>query len=131
MYRFNSDYGYDLTGGEMKKSTLGIIILCLIFSTTAYAGGEKSCESGFWSKILNECSPHTVDTDTHRDEKDAEIGVGVDVIVHEGEDGEVLNKVAVEYKYDINNDDHKTYAVATTKLSDVWAKVKSIFKKGE
>ena len=31
----------------------------------------------------------------------------------------------------INNDDHKAYLVATTKLSDVWAKVKSIFNKGE
>lgn len=114
----------------MKKFLIALIIVGL-YGTYAYAG-EKTCEnSNFWNAVANECSPHTVDTDTHRDDKDAEIGVGVDVIVHEGKEGEVLNKVTVEYKYDINNDDHKTYAVATTKLSDVWAKVKSIFNRGE
>ena len=112
----------------MKKVLL--IVVCLVFlSATAYAGEELDCDSygGLIGDYKNDCYPHHEKTD----EKDAEIGVGVDIIVHEGDEGSILNKVTVEYKYDINNDDHKTYAVATSKLSDIWAKVKSIFKRGE
>jgi len=119
----------------MRKLIFAILCFSIFFcGQTAYAGGEKTCDnSNFWNAVANECSPHTVDTDTdtHRDDKDAEIGVGVDVVVHEGKEESVLNKVTVEYKYDINNEDHKTYVVATTKLSDVWAKVKNLFNRGE
>ena len=72
----------------------------------------------------------TVDTDTHRDIEN-EYGVGTDIIIHEGKDGQVINQVHAEYRYDFEADNHKTYVVATSKLSDIWAKVKSIFNRGE
>jgi len=109
---------------------LFLLVLFFMTSNVAYAETVSSTNERHYK---HEVTVHdkTVDTNTHRDEKDAEIGVGVDVVVYEGDEGELLNKATVEYKYDINNDDHATYAVVTTKLSDVWAKVKSIFDRGE
>ena len=62
-------------------------------------------------------------------EEENEWGVGTDVILHEGADGEILNKVTGEYKFDMNNNEHKGYLVATTKLADIWDKVKGLFNR--
>jgi hypothetical protein len=84
--------------------------------------------------ILNDCSPHTVDTDTDtwRDERkeNSEYGVGLDVVIWENETGkaDVIEEVVAEYKYDINNDDHQVYTVVRLNL---WQKIKGLFNKGE
>ena len=59
------------------------------------------------------------------DDKDIELGLGADLILLEGKDGDLLNKVTTEYKYDFNNDDnHSVYLVGTIKLADIVAKIK-------
>jgi hypothetical protein len=117
---------YDI-GGEMKRLFFILIAVALISGCSQEAeAGEKSCDSGWWSKVANECVTHPSPK-----ERRNEVGVGADVILHEGEEGEVLNQVHAEYRYDWQNGEHKAYAVATTKLSDIWAKVKSLFKKEE
>jgi len=62
-----------------------------------------------------------------------EYGVGADIILHEGAEGELLNKAHTEYRFDWNNDEgnHKVYLVGTSKLADIWAKAKALFNKGE
>jgi uncharacterized protein YcnI len=112
----------------MRKVLIMAVCLLIVcaFTATAYAGEyEKSCDEGWWSKVANECVTHP--TSKRRNE----VGAGVDVIRHESKDGEILNKVTGEYKYDWQNGEHKSYVVATTKLEDIWAKVKSIFNKDD
>jgi len=94
-------------------------------------GGGDPCDS-FLGAVLNECSPHTVDTDTWRRERKAELeaGVGADVVLWENETEKVkfIEEVVAEYKYDINNQDHSVYGVVRLNL---WQKIKNLFKKDE
>ena len=117
----------------MRKLSLIAVLVAsfMMLTSTSFARGSKGnpCDSKILGPILNECSPHTVDTDTWRDEKEAELGVGVDLIVYEGKEGQILNKVTGEYRYDVNNEDHKGYVVATSKLADIWSTVKGVFTK--
>jgi len=68
----------------MKKLLLISLCFVLCLPLTAYAGGSYDpCDSDYKSKIYNECSPHTVDTDTdtHRNDKsstDLKTGVKLD-----------------------------------------------------
>jgi hypothetical protein len=112
----------------MKKLLLAVCCIFL-FSATAYAGGEKSCENGWWSKVANECSPHTVDTDTHAKQRD-QAGVGADVVVWQNETDKAtfIEEVVAEYKYDIDNEAHSIYGVVRVNL---WQKIKGLFNKGE
>ena len=101
----------------MKK----LLLVCCILSAMIIAGcaGEAEargdpCESKFLGPILNECSPHTVDTDTWRDEWDDEAGIGADILIHETKHVDLV----AEYKVDFNNDNHQSvYGVVRTKTS--------------
>jgi len=95
----------------MRRISALALVLLLAFSTAVYAG--------HWKK--------STPVDTQQDEW----GVGTDVIIHEGKDGEILNKVTGEYKFDMNNNEHKGYLVATTKLADIWNKITGLFNRGE
>jgi hypothetical protein len=114
----------------MRKAFVLMLILAVCFIVVGKAearGNWDPCSSHIGSKIWNSC----IEIEKRRNE----IGVGVDVIVYEGEEGDLLNKVTGEYKYDWQNGEHSAYAVATTKLSDIKAHVKElwgkIFNKGE
>ena len=61
-------------------------------------------------------------------ERRTELGVGMDLILHEGKEGELINKVTAEGKYDWQNGDAGIYAVVTTKLSDIVDKIKGLKK---
>jgi hypothetical protein len=103
----------------MKKLIALLIVVGLMgFVGTAEAGGS-SCE-GYKGKLLNRC--HNV---VHPDHPD-EWGIGTDVILHEGKEGDVINQVHGEYRWDANNGAHKGYLVSTSKLADVWAKLKAL-----
>ena len=103
----------------MKK----LLLVCCILSVIAFVGcaGEAEargnpCDSKFLGPILNECSPHTVDTDTDtwRDEWDDEAGIGADILIHETKQVDLV----AEYKVDFNNDNHQSvYGVIRTKTS--------------
>jgi len=117
----------------MKKFLLfGLLLAVLVIVGCAGEAEAKGdpCESRFLGPILNECSPHTVDTDTWRDEKDTEAGVGADIVLWENETDKVkfIEEVVAEYKYDINNEDHSVYGVVRLNL---WQKIKGLFKKEE
>jgi hypothetical protein len=113
-----------------KILTIGLCILSILFvyGATAYAG-EKSCDSYFWGKVANECSPHTVDTDTdtHAKQRD-QAGVGADVVIwqNETEKAKMIEEVVAEYKYDIDNEAHSIYGVVRVNL---WQKIKGLFSR--
>ena len=100
----------------MKK--LLILGLILMLTTPAFARyyDEEPCDTPF-GQILNECISHPVS-----DKESAEVGVGVDVILYEG--NFLVNTVTVEYKYDWANVDHQTYVVGTVRLKDLVELVK-------
>jgi hypothetical protein len=100
--------------------------LCVWAVPNAFASGKNPCENRYLKYIYNECSPHTVDTDTHRDAREDPIGVGADVLIHETE---ALDLVA-EYKYDFENEEHSVFAVFKTKKSLV-DYIKALFNRGE
>ena len=88
--------------------------LCVWATPNAFASGEVNCESGWKSYVYNECSPHTVDTDTnHHDHSKDALGVGADVLIHETEHVDLV----AEYKYDFENETHSVFAVFRTKTS--------------
>jgi hypothetical protein len=89
----------------MTAVICGLFIIC---AHTAFAGNYSSA---------------------HEHGSDVEAGIGLDVVVHEGKDGEIVNKVTLENKFDWNNGEQSHYAVVTTKLADVVDKVKSLFNK--
>jgi len=106
----------------MKK----LFMICLCLAVAGIIGcskGSQEAEASHWKKA----------TILDHEAQGNEYGVGTDVILHEGEDGEILNKVTAEYRYDWNNEvgNHKAYVVATTKLADIWAKLKGLLNKGE
>jgi len=113
----------------MKKVLLTAAMIFV--AGNVYASGSLDCDNHFANKILNKCVVHPKVVHPTQDKRETAVGAGVDVILHEGKDGDVLNKVAGEYRYDVNNSEHSAYVVATTKLSDIWAKLKSIFNKEE
>jgi len=98
-----------------------IVVCLLLISSSAYA--NLSCEGPFGS-ILNKC------VETVEKER-SEVGVGGDLIFYEGNDGDVLNQVTAEYRYDWQNGNQSTYLVATAKIVDVIDNIKSIFNKEE
>ncbi len=94
----------------MIVAMCGLFIVC---AHTAFANGSYGCDS-YIGKYLNECSPHTVDTDTiQHDHSGDALGVGADVLIHETDNVDLV----VEYKYDFENESHSTYAVFKTKKS--------------
>jgi hypothetical protein len=95
----------------------------LVFAQTAFASGNV-CESKYLAPIFNECSPHTVDTDTHADPREDALGVGADVLIHETESVDLV----AEYKYDFENEEHSAYAVFKTKKSLV-EYIKALFNR--
>ena len=111
------------------RSLAVLLIACgflLLNAPTAFAGeGQNPCEHQWKSKIFNECSPHTIDTDTdtHAD-RDDPAGVGIDLLITEGEN---LDFVA-EYRHDFNNNEDSIFGVFKTKKS-LWSIVKSIFNR--
>ena len=63
----------------------------------------------------------------YSDSDDVELGLGMDLILHEGEDGDLLNQLTAEYKYDFNNDDSSSfYLVGKIKLADIVSKIKGL-----
>ena len=101
----------------------GLFMLC---AHTAFASGNP-CESRYLKYIWNDCSPHTVDTDTnHHDHLKDPLGVGADVLIHETEHVDLV----AEYKYDFENESHSAYAVFKTKKSLV-DYIKELFNRGE
>lgn len=108
----------------MKKLIAVVVILGLWFCgpTIAYAGGSYDCSSGFWSKVANKCVTHP-----SFPERRNPVGLGADVVLFEGAEGEVLDQVHTEYRWDFQNDEHSVFAVATTKLEDVWNAVQRLW----
>jgi len=104
------------------KLFLIALIAVFLVTPTAYAKGSPDCD-GFFGQLWNAC--HGVEVYKHR----TEVGVGADVILYEGEEGDLLNQAHGEYRYDWQNGDSKVYAVATTKLVDVKDHVKALWKK--
>jgi len=109
---------------------LMIAVMCGLFmvcASTAFASGNV-CESKYLAPIFNECSPHTVDTDTdtHGDVLGNPVGVGADVLIHETEHVDLVG----EYKYDFENESHSAYAVFKTKKSLV-SYIKALLNRGE
>ena len=117
------------------KKILFILIAVFVMagcSQEAEASGKGNpCDNKYLGPILNECSPHTVDTDTdtHADQRD-EAGVGADVVVWQNETDKVtfIEEVVAEYKYDIDNEAHSIYGVVRVNL---WQKIKGLLKRGE
>ena len=111
----------------MRKLIFAILCFSIFFcGQTAYAGGEKTCDnSNFWNAVANECSPHTIDTDTHAD-RDDPAGVGIDVLIHETDSFDFV----AEYKRDFNNNENSIFGVIKTKKSLVEL-IKGFFNKGE
>jgi hypothetical protein len=110
--------------GKTMKKILGLALLICFITAPAFAGG-KTCEnSNFWNAVANECSPHTVDTDTWRPERDNPAGVGADILIHETEHVDLVG----EYKYDFENEEHSAFAVFKTKKSLVEI-IKGFFNK--
>lgn len=109
------------------KRWLIVLVLVGLVGLVGCAGEAEArgdvCDS-FLSSVLNEC--HKVAHPT-ADKVSAELGVGLDLILYEGKEGQLLNKVTGEYRYDINNSTHQSYAVATSKLTDIWTAIKSLF----
>ena len=68
--------------------------------------------------------------DVRHPERRNPLGVGADVILHEGSEGELLNKVHGEYRWDWQNDEHSVFAIVTTKLEDVWGAIKGLVNRG-
>ena len=103
------------------KRMLFIVLACAIFagcSQEAEASRRGRCDR-------SEASCVTCEKDGD------EWGVGTDLVLYEGKDGQIINKVTGEYRFDMNNNDHKGYAVVTSKLSDIAEKIKSLFNKEE
>lgn len=100
----------------------------LVTAGTAYAKGDP-CENKYLSKIVNDCSPHTVDTDTdtHVEERD-KAGVGADVVIWQNETDKVtwIEEVVAEYRYDIDNEAHSVFGVVRVNL---WSKIKGLFNR--
>ena len=93
-----------------------VLAFSIVFIGAAYANGQNPCEHQYKKFIYNECSPHTVDTDTdtiHHDHLDDPLGVGADVLIHETEHVDLVG----EYKYDFENETHSAFAVFRTKTS--------------
>ena len=88
---------------------------CAQGSQEAEASYGNPCESQYLAPMFNECSPHTVDTDTdtHGDVLGNPVGVGADVLIHKTEHVDLVG----EYKYDFENESHSAYAVFRTKTS--------------
>jgi hypothetical protein len=103
----------------MRK--LSIIVVCLAVGLvigcskgTQEVEASNPCESKYLAPIFNECSPHTVDTDTiHHDHMDDPLGVGADVLIHETKHVDLVG----EYRYDFENELHSAFAVFRTKTS--------------
>jgi len=109
----------------MKKLLLVSLLalaVCFIGLAKAEASGNwDPCSSHIGSKIWNSCIA--------KEKRRNEVGVGGDLIVYEGQDGDLLNQVHGEYRYDWQNGEHKTYAVATSKLADIKDHAKNLWDK--
>jgi uncharacterized lipoprotein YajG len=115
----------------MKKYLFILLAVFLVAGCSQEAeAGQKTCEnSQFWNAVANECSPHTVDTDTHAKQRD-QAGVGADVVVWQNETDKAtfIEEVVAEYKYDIDNEAHSIFGVVRVNL---WQKIKGLFNRGE
>jgi hypothetical protein len=106
------------------RKLLVLVMMLLLITGTAYAGGEKSCDGGWWSKVANEC--HKV---THPDQDlDTQAGIGADVVIwqNETEKAKFIEEVTAEYRHDFNNDSDSIYGVVRVNL---WDKIKSLFSR--
>ena len=111
-----------MIGRQLK--TLAIICTVLLLAGTAYAGGSKSCDEGWYSKVANKCVTHP-DRDL-----DTQAGIGADVVLWKNETEKVkfIEEVTAEYRHDFNNDSDSIYGVVRVNL---WDKIKALFNRGE
>lgn len=112
------------------RKVISLLFALLLISSTAYAGGEKSCDSYFWGKVANECSPHTVDTDTdtQREKDDFSAGAGLDFFLWKAEKFNIESQT----KYDSVNENGSSYIVVKVKSEKgLIQNILSLFKKGE
>ena len=72
--------------------------------------------------IFNQWLNHT--HGVYIDQRRNPAGVGVDAVLYQS-NSPLLEEVTAEYRYDINNDEHITYAVARV---NVFSAVKGLFK---
>ena len=93
----------------------------------AYAGNYDPCDSKYLSAIVNDCSPHTVDTDTDT-QLDHAWGAGADIeLWTNGNPKGLLTGVHGEYRWDGNNNGrHSGFLVARINL---WQKIKNFLNK--
>ena len=118
------------------KKLMVLLIVCvsfLLYAPTAYASGDP-CENKYLSKIVNDCSPHTIDTDTdtHRDKNDFAVGGGLDFFLWKSEKFDIASQT----KYDSINNNGSAYVVLQIKseqglLQNVGGFLKTLFNKGE
>ena len=107
----------------MKK----VFLIALLVLSVGIIGCDKAEASGSWdpcsskygSQIWNSCI----------EDRRNEVGVGTDIVLYEGKDGEVLNRLTVEYRYDWANGENKTYLFATSKLADILAAAKGLINR--
>ena len=65
---------------------------------------------------------HTVSIpDAEKGDSDIKAGVGADVVVYRG-NTPLLDEVRVDYRYDINNDEHSVFGVVKVDLFDYLTK---------
>lgn len=113
------------------KKLLAILVLVILggtlistHSVEASYEFELDCSQAWQSAILNDCNPQN-SVKKHR----SPVGFGVDLILYEGNDGEISHLVTEEYKYDWSNGEHSAFTVLTVKSKDVISAIKGLFNK--
>jgi len=108
----------------MFRKTLMIGLCLLIAGIIGCSKGSQEVEASY------EYESSVTNVFSEVDKKDS-WGVGQDLIMYEGKEGDIINQVHGEYRWDGNNGSHSGYLVNTSKVADIVAWVKGLFNKGE
>ena len=106
----------------MKKLVLAIAVAGMLYAVPAFA----HCPDGYKSTLNSYGHSHCyIDTDTDTDtiyKREAEAGIGTDIVLWENSKKSLIEDVTTQYRYDFNNGgEHKVYGVVRLNL---WEKIR-------
>lgn len=105
----------------MKKV---ILVIAILLIATAAQADWNPCGNSVSAQIWNRCEEQAT---KYR----SEVGVKLEVVLYEGDEGDILNEVVAQYSNDWNNGNDGYYVKLSTKLSDIIDSVKGLFNKDE